>query len=60
MISARTLLSKGEKDTLALIQSQHSLTHSYTAQVLISMSGKLANKLYICFQEVGGKFGPQI
>jgi len=43
-----------------MVQNVNSLTHSYTIQVLISNSGHLAPKLFICFQEQGGKFGPQV
>ena len=46
-----------QKTTEAVVQSLASVTHSYMIQVLISMSGKLGRKLYICFQEAGGQFG---
>ena len=55
--SNRTLSMTGEKTTEATVASVASSTHSYTIQVLISMSGRLAMKFYICFQEGGGKFG---
>jgi len=58
--SGRTLSDKGEKETFAMVQSVNSLTHSYTVQVLISNDGYLAPKLFICFQEAGGKFGPRV
>ena len=46
-----------KKTTVASVAST---THSYTIQVLISMSGRLAKKLYICFQEAGGKFAKRV
>jgi len=58
--SGRTLSDKGEKETFAMVQSVNSLTHSYTVQVLISNDGYLAPKLFICFQESSGKFGPRV
>lgn len=60
LVGNRTLSFTGEKQTLGLCQTQKSLTHSYTVQVLISPSGKLGNKIYICFQEPGGVFGPRV
>ena len=53
----RTISITGEKTTEANVASVASTTHSCTIQVLISMSGRLTKKLYICFQEAGGKFG---
>ena len=55
--SDRTLSMTMEKTTEATVSSLASTTHSYIIQVLISMSGCLEKKLYICFQEAGGKFG---
>ena len=49
-----------EKTTEATVASFASTTHSYTIPVLISMSGRLAMKLYIYFQEAGEKFGKHI
>ena len=50
----------GEKITEATVASVPSTTHSCNIQVLISMSGRLAKKLYVCFQEAGGKFGNRV
>lgn len=60
LFSGRTLSDKGEKDTFLMVQNINSLTHSYTIQVLISNDGYLAPKLFICFQEHGGRFGPRV
>lgn len=57
---ARTLSQKGEKDTWARCQSTNSLTHSYTIQIHTSLAGKLGKKIYICFQEKSGTFGPLV
>jgi hypothetical protein len=35
-------------------------THSYTIQPTVSLRGSLIEKLYICLQEINGKFGPQV
>ena len=56
----RTLSMKGERETVSTLQSYNSATHSYTIDVAISMDGRLADRLYICFQEPSGKFGPRV
>ena len=61
MVSKRTLSVEGEKTTFGLIKSKSAVTHSYTIQPLISMTGKLLSPLYICLKEnckEDGKFGP--
>ena len=58
--SHRTLSITGEKTTGATFASVASTTHSYTIQILVSNSGCLAKKLFICFQEAGGKFGKRV
>lgn len=60
MVGHRTLSDTGGKETLSLVQSMNSSTHSYTIQPPLSNSGELAPKLYICFQEKGGKLGPLV
>ena len=50
----------GQKTAKATVASVASTAHSYTIQVFMSMSGGLAKKLCICFQEAGGKFGKRI
>ncbi|OXA49720.1 Tigger transposable element-derived protein 6 [Folsomia candida] len=45
MTSTRTLSKKGE---------------SYTVQYVISYAGEILDPLFICLQEVDGKFGPRI
>ena len=49
-----------EKTNEATVASGASTTHSYNIQILISMWGRLAKKLYICFQELAGKFGKRV
>lgn len=56
----RTLSHKGEKDTLMLVKSMKSVTHSYSVMPLLSMDGVLAPKLLICLQETTGDFGPRV
>ena len=60
LVSGRTLSDRGEKETFAMVQNINSLTHSYTIQELISNDGHLAPKLFICFQEASGEFGPRV
>ena len=60
LASARTRTNVGERDTLRLAKDKNSLTHSYTIQVHISAAGKLGKRLFVCFQEPKGCFGPQI
>ena len=50
----------GEKTTEGTVARVASTTSSYTIQVLISISGHVEKKLYICFQEAGGKFSKRV
>lgn len=36
------------------------ITHSYTAQYAMTLSGKLLPRVYVCLQESNGSFGPRI
>ena len=56
IISNRTTYGRG-KDDWRYYSKRSITTHSYTIHMFIFMSGCLAKKLYICFQEAGGKFG---
>jgi len=56
----RTLSFKGEKTTTCTIAQLNAHTHSYTIQPVISMEGKLMSPMFVCLQEVGGKFPPTI
>ena len=58
--SLSTLSHRGEETTACGLQLVHSSTHSYTIDVALSLGGKLASKLYICFQETQGTFGPNV
>jgi len=58
--SSRMHAVKGEKIVMAHTQSVSKQTHSYTVQPTISMAGKLVGKIYICFQEKDGVFGPRV
>jgi len=58
--SNRTLTHKDEKMTEIAVQQLNKLTHSYTAQYALTLSGKLLPKVFICLQEVTGKFGPRV
>jgi len=58
--SSRTLSHRGERSTFGQVQSINSTKHSFTAMVLISADGKLADKTLLCLREIGGRFGPEI
>jgi hypothetical protein len=58
MASNRTLYEVGEKHSSVLMASSSALTHSYTVQPMISLSGDIVVSLLICLQETEGKFGP--
>lgn len=60
LLSERTLAGKGGTIISASVQQSHSLTHSYTIQPLISMSGELIQPLFIVLQERSGEFGPNV
>ena len=60
MVTPRILSFKGKKSAFGLEQSVHTLTHSYTILLLISMPSKLGKFLFILLQEQGVKFGPQV
>uniref|UniRef100_A0A914Z051 Transposase n=1 Tax=Panagrolaimus superbus TaxID=310955 RepID=A0A914Z051_9BILA len=51
MISKRTLETKGIKKVTAAAQRLNALTHSFTAQPVISAAGKLMLSVYIVFYE---------
>ena len=55
--SGRTLEYKGTKKVECQVQSQSSMTHSYTIQPTISADGELLSPLYMVLQEKDGKFG---
>lgn len=60
MHRSRTLDVAGQRSTSVSVESQHSTTHSYTIQPIVSMAGNLLSPLMIVLQEPSGRFGPQI
>lgn len=56
----RTLSWVGERTTSVNVDSKGKLTHSYTAQPVISRDGRLIGKLFLIVQETNGDFGPQV
>ena len=56
--TGRTLSFKGDSKIEILAQSTSSLTHSYTIQPFVTVSGLLKSPLLIVLKEPGGKFGP--
>lgn len=58
--TAHYLSTTGVRTIEASAQSVPSTAHCYTVQSLAIMSGKLGQKLFICFQESGGRFGKQV
>ncbi|GFY70869.1 HTH CENPB-type domain-containing protein [Trichonephila inaurata madagascariensis] len=56
----RTLADKGSKTIFVKRQDINKLTHTYTAQYALTLSGKLLPKVFVCLQEPTGKFGPRV
>lgn len=55
----RTLTTQGAK-TVFVQRNASKISHSYTAQYAITMSGKLLPRVFICLQEATGVFGPKV
>lgn len=55
----RTYSHKGEKTTLVATKNVSKTSHSYTAQYTINLDGSLIGKVFLCMQEINGKFGPR-
>ena len=49
--SNRTLSHQGEKTTLSAVRSINEITHSYTVEPMISLSGKIVGPIYLCLKE---------
>lgn len=56
----RTLSMRGAKAVFVQRQNANKISHSYTAQYAIIMSGKLIPRVFICLQEATGVFGPKV
>lgn len=56
----RTLPQKGSKTIFVKRQDMNKVTHSYTAQYALTLSGELLPKVFVCLQEPTGKFGPRV
>ncbi|GFV02773.1 HTH CENPB-type domain-containing protein [Trichonephila clavipes] len=55
----RTLAEQGSKVVLVKWKDMNKVTHSYTAQYVMTLSGKLLPTVFICLQEANGNFGPR-
>lgn len=60
LMTKRTLEVKGSKNIEGHIEQQHSISHSYTIQPMISANGDLVAPLFIVLQEANGQFGPRV
>ncbi|CAF4733169.1 unnamed protein product [Rotaria sp. Silwood1] len=49
--STRTLSYKGETTTALTVRSKNAITHSFTVQPCVSLSGKLVGPLFLCLKE---------
>jgi len=58
--SSRTLSYHGDKITLATVRSKNASTHSYTVQLMISLSDKLVGPVLLCLTEPTGKMSDNI
>ena len=56
----RTLEEKGTKTIYVKQEDMNKVTHSYTAQYALTLSGKILPKVFVCLQESTGKFGPRV
>ncbi|GFY38348.1 HTH CENPB-type domain-containing protein [Trichonephila inaurata madagascariensis] len=56
----RTLADKGSKTIFVKQQDRNKLTHTYTDQYALTLSGKLLPKVFVCLQEPTRKFGPRV
>ncbi|XP_029669749.1 uncharacterized protein LOC115239390 [Formica exsecta] len=56
----RTLTDKGSKTVFVKRLDMNKVTHSYTAQYGITLSGRVLPRVFVCLQEVTNKFGPRI
>lgn len=56
----RTLAEKGSKAVFVQRQDMNKVTHSYTAQYALTLSGELLPNVFVCLQEPTGKFGPRV
>jgi hypothetical protein len=61
IVSKRTLSHIGEKITATCAKSPKNLmTHSYTVQYIINLSGDIVGDLFLCLQETSGRLGPVV
>ena len=58
--SNRTLSRQGEKTTLSAVRSINEITHNYTVQPMISLSGKIVGPIYLCLKEPKGRISDNI
>ena len=58
--STRTLSHQGEKTTVSAVRSTNEITHSYTVQPMISLSGKIIGPIYLCLKEAKGRMSDNI
>jgi hypothetical protein len=55
-----TLTTVGEKTVIVERKDLPKVSHSYTAQYSLSIARKLLPHVFLCFQELAGKFGPVV
>ena len=58
--TSRTSSYTGERQTIASANAIAPLTHSYTIQPLLDMTGRLAGRLYVNLQVRDGRFEPTV
>ncbi|XP_071574627.1 uncharacterized protein [Temnothorax nylanderi] len=56
----RSLAKQGSKTVLVKKHNINKITHSYTAQYAMTLSGKLLPLVFVCLQESTGNFGPRV
>lgn len=56
----RTLAMKGSKAIFVQRHDTNKVTHSYTAQYSVTLSGKILPQVFVCLQEATNTFGPRV
>ncbi|XP_049826933.1 uncharacterized protein LOC126266625 isoform X1 [Schistocerca gregaria] len=56
----RTLAERNSKTMFVRRRDMNKVTHSYTAQYVITLCGELLSHMFLCLREATGNFGPKV
>ncbi|XP_049960726.1 uncharacterized protein LOC126481183 isoform X2 [Schistocerca serialis cubense] len=56
----RTLVERNSKIIFVRKRNMNKVTHSYTAQYMITLCGELLPHVFLCLREATGHFGPKV